>query len=238
MTRLIWSTPSGEDLLVYMARVSNPEGQERGDSPERLIRYLIRHRHWSPFEMVSACVEIEAPRDVSRQLLRHRSFAFQEFSQRYQTVEALPEAPLREARMQDPKNRQNSLPCEDEEVKRWWLYRQHGLLCQAMMEYRNALRSNVAKEVARAVLPEGLTKSRLYMAGTLRSWLHFCSVRSGEDTQAETRQIAHEVADLLREVFPATWLAFEEHDAMEARVRQALDPTPDPTTLNIGGGER
>lgn len=236
MTRLIWSTPKGEELLVYMARVSNPEGQERGDSPERLIRYLIRHRHWSPFEMVSACVEIEAPRDVSRQLLRHRSFAFQEFSQRYQSAKALPVAPPREARLQDRRNRQNSLPCTDKDTMDWWEKEQNYVSSSAAGSYSRALERGIAKEVARAVLPEGLTMSRLYMAGTLRSWLHFCAVRGGEDTQAETRQIAHEVADLLREEFPATWQAFEEHEAMEARVRQALATTPDPTTLNIGGG--
>src|SRR5690625_4236425 len=236
MTRLIWSTPNGEDLLVYMARVSNPEGQERGDSPERLIRYLIRHRHWSPFEMVSACVEIEAPRDVSRQLLRHKSLHVQEFSQRYQSVEALPAASLRECRMQDERNRQNSLPCDDEVIDDWWMSAQQHDQRLARQRYSAALDLGIAKEVARAVLPEGLTMSRLYMAGTLRSWLHFCSVRSGEDTQQETRQIAHEVAELLREEFPATWRAFEEHEALEARVRQALASTPDPTTLNIGGG--
>src|SRR5690625_3025031 len=236
MVKLIWSTPNGEDLLVYMARVSNPEGQERGDSPERLIRYLIRHRHWSPFEMVSACVEIEAPRDVSRQLLRHKSLHVQEFSQRYQTTGMLPAAPLRDARMQDTRNRQNSLPCEEPAISGRWDSAQHEIQQRTADTYGEALERGIAKEVARAVLPEGLTMSRLYMAGTLRSWLHFCSVRSGEDTQAETRQIAHEVADLLREEFPATWRAFEEHEALEARVRQALASTPDPTTLNIGGG--
>src|SRR5690625_3350139 len=178
MVKLIWSTPNGEDLLVYMARVSNPEGQERGDSPERLIRYLIRHRHWSPFEMVSACVEIEAPRDVSRQLLRHRSFAFQEFSQRYQSTHVLPEVPSREARMQDERNRQNSLPCDDRRLMRWWDDSQQDHLDRAEILYLTALGAGIAKEVARAVLPEGLTMSRLYMAGTLRSWLHLCSVRS------------------------------------------------------------
>lgn len=231
MTRLIWSTPNGEELLVYMARVSNPEGQERGNSPERLIHYLIRHRHWSPFEMVSACVEIEAPRDVSRQLLRHRSFAFQEFSQRYQSVDALPEAPLRECRMQDERNRQNSLPCEDDDTAKWWEQAQASASAFAGGVYDEALERGIAKEVARAVLPEGLTMSRLYMAGTLRSWMHFCAVRGGDDTQKETRDIAHEVAALLRAEFPATWQAFEEHKAMEARVRQALDAT----TRNIGG---
>ena len=236
MTRLIWSTPKGEELLVYMARVSNPAGQERGDSPERLIRYLIRHRHWSPFEMVSACVEIEAPRDVSRQLLRHSSLRPQEFSQRYQSVEVLPAASLRECRMQDTSNRQNSLPCEDDDTAEWWEQAQASASAFAGRVYDEALERGIAKEVARAVLPEGLTMSRLYMAGTLRSWLHFCAVRGGEDTQAETRQIAHEVADLLREEFPATWRAFEEHEALEARVRQALAPSPAPTTLNIGGG--
>src|SRR5690625_628621 len=149
MTRLIWSTPNGEDLLVYMARVPNPEGQERGDSPERLIRYLIRHRHWSPFEMVSACVEIEAPRDVSRQLLRHRSLHVQEFSQRYQAVNALPGAPLREARMQDRRNRQNSLPCNSASVSEWWSKAQHETAGWARATYADALSVGIAKEVAR-----------------------------------------------------------------------------------------
>lgn len=206
---LVWATPDGEALLVYMARVSNPDGQERGDDPERLIRYLIRHRHWSPFEMVSACVEIEAPRDITRQILRHRSFAFQEFSQRYQTTAALPEAPLRQARMQDNKNRQNSLPCEEDDLSDWWREEQERARWGAETAYAEALSLGIAKEVARAILPEGLTMSRLYMAGTLRSWLHFCAVRSDPSTQAETRQIAVQVADLLRVEFPATWEAFE-----------------------------
>src|SRR5690625_2278902 len=150
MTRLIWSTPKGEELLVYMARVSNPEGQERGDDPERLIRYLIRHRHWSPFEMVSACVEIEAPRDITRQILRHR-FSFQEFSQRYQTTGMLPEAPLREARMQDTRNRQNSLPCEEPAISGWWDSAQDEIQQLTCDTYGEALERGIAKEVARAV---------------------------------------------------------------------------------------
>lgn len=185
--------------------------------------------------MVSACVEIEAQRDITRQILRHR-FNFQEFSQRYQSVDALPEAPLRECRMQDERNRQNSLPCEDDDTAKWWKQAQASASAFAGEIYDEALERGVAKEVARAVLPEGLTMSRLYMAGTLRSWMHFCAVRGGDDTQKETRDIAHEVAALLRAEFPATWQAFEEHEALKARVRQALDATPGPTTFNIGGG--
>src|SRR5690625_4322672 len=157
MVRVIWSTPKGEELLVYMARVSNPESQSRGDNPERLIRYLIRHAHWSPFEMVGLCLEIEAPRDITRQIIRHRSFVFQEMSQRYQSVDVMPEAPLREARLQDRRNRQSSLPNESSALDYWWAEIQRRLSELASGAYHEALQRGIAKEVARAVLPEGLT---------------------------------------------------------------------------------
>lgn len=207
--RLVWSTPNGEDLIAYMARVSAPDNQDNTETAPRLIGYLIRNRHWSPFEMVNVCFEIETTRDIGRQLLRHRSFSFQEFSQRYADVSALPAAPLREARMQDPVNRQNSLPCLDAGVSGAWADLQTKHLAASMSLYHTALMSGIAKEVARAVLPEGLTPSRLYMNGTLRSWLHFIDVRDGHGAQKEATDIARAVRAELAALYPSVMAAFD-----------------------------
>lgn len=207
--KLVWATPEADRLVAYMARVSAPENQGNDATAPRLIGYLIRNRHWSPFEMVSACVEIETTRDIGRQLLRHRSFSFQEFSQRYASVEALPSAPLRWARLQDAKNRQASTPTSDAALLEGWEQRQRAARDAATDAYAWALDNGIAKEVARAVLPEGLTPSRLYMAGTLRSWLHFCDLRRGNGTQLETRELADGVWDILKEACPVICGAWE-----------------------------
>jgi thymidylate synthase (FAD) len=209
--KLVWSTPNGEQLIADMARVSAPENQ--GNDATKLINYLIRNQHWSPFEMVNAVVEIETTRDIARQLLRHRSFSFQEFSQRYASVDKLPEAPLRECRMQDTKNRQNSIATNDEEVKEFWEQMQEQLRAHALGVYQDALAMGIAKEVARVVLPEGLTTSRMYMNGTLRSWLHFIQLRSGNGTQKETRELVGGIAGLLEPLFPVSYNALVKvHD--------------------------
>lgn len=207
--KLVWVTPSADDLVTYMARVSAPENQQQNESSLRLINYLIKHKHWSPFEMVSACVEITTTRDIGRQLLRHRSFSFQEFSQRYASIDLLPQSDLREARLQDTKNRQNSTPCEDDTLISDWKVAQENVRDEANKAYQWALENGIAKEVARAVLPEGLTTSRLYMAGTLRSWLHFCDLRRGNGTQKETMEIADQIWTTLRDVCPLILSAWE-----------------------------
>lgn len=207
--KLVWATPDADRLVAYMARVSAPANQDNDATADRLIGYLIRHRHWSPFEMVSACVEIVTTRDIGRQLLRHRSFSFQEFSQRYASVEALPPAPLRWARMQDARNRQASTPTADAALLEGWERRQRAARDAAADAYRWALDNGIAKEVARAVLPEGLTTSRLYMAGTLRSWLHFCALRRGNGTQQEAREIANAVWAVIGGACPAICKAWE-----------------------------
>lgn len=197
---LIWITPDAEKLIGYMARVSNPANQ---DNPNvaGLIRYMIKHKHWSPFEMVSACFEIETTRDIARQILRHRSFSFQEFSQRYQQVSQR-ELFDRECRWQDDNNRQNSFLCTDEETIGWWDMAQEEVSDLAYRKYREALERGIAKEQARALLPEGLTSSRMYMSGTLRSWMHYLDVRCGEETQKEHREIAHAIRNILKEELP------------------------------------
>jgi len=206
--KLVWATPEGDSLLARMARVSNPENQDNPDSA-RLISYLIRNKHWSPFEMVSACLEINTTRDIGRQILRHRSFSFQEFSQRYADVTALPEAGFRECRLQDPVNRQNSLLNEDMDRDVWWRSAQHHVLQNAQAFYELALQQGVAKEQARALLPEGLTPSRMYMAGTLRSWLHYIGLRTEDGTQKEHRVIAEQARQILVGSFPAAFKALE-----------------------------
>ena len=209
--KLVWSTPNGEQLIADMARVSAPENQ--GNDATKLINYLIRNQHWSPFEMVNAVMEIETTRDIARQLLRHRSFSFQEFSQRYASVDKLPEAPLRECRMQDTKNRQNSIATNDEEVKEFWEQMQEQLRAHALGVYQDALAMGIAKEVARVVLPEGLTTSRMYMNGTLRSWLHFIQLRRGNGTQKETRELVGGIAAILEPLFPVSYNALVKvHD--------------------------
>jgi thymidylate synthase (FAD) len=206
---LCWITPDADLLIARIARVSNPANEGNDATAERLIRYMIRHKHWSPFEMASMCVEIVTTRDIARQLLRHRSFSFQEFSQRYAEVDSLPPAPLREARLQDTKNRQNSLETDDDALHREWEHRQSEVLAVAKRHYEWALANGIAKEVARAQLPEGLTTSRLYMAGTIRSWMHFCGLRRGVETQKETRLIAEKVWAQLTSSAPIVATAWE-----------------------------
>lgn len=195
---VVWSTPEGEKLIAYMARVSNPAAQDKDDNG-KLLRYLIKHKHWSPFEMVNVCVEIETTRDIARQVLRHRSFSFQEFSQRYAEAYEWERAGLR---MQDATNRQSSIETEDKELARWWQNEQGSLLAQATRLYKNALNAGVAKEVARKVLPEGLTTSKMYMNGTLRSWMHYIDIRCGPETQKEHRDIAEACKQELIKLFP------------------------------------
>lgn len=206
---LKWITPDAQAVIVDCARVSsNPDAAKRPDAD--LLRYLIRNRHWSPLEMASACIEISTTRDIARQLLRHRSFSFQEFSQRYQAVEVLDPVRLRDARMQHPTNRQSSLPCPDQATADWWAQRQLEVRHEAAMAYRVALDRGIAKEVARAVLPEGLTASRLFMAGTVRSWVHFLQVRLDPTAQAEVREVAADVARVLRRHMPVIFEAVED----------------------------
>jgi thymidylate synthase (FAD) len=208
--KLVWATPEADNLIAYMARVSAPQNQDRHDTAPKLIGYLIKQRHWSPFEMASMCLEIETTRDIGRQILRHRSFSFQEFSQRYASVDALPVAPTREARMQDTKNRQNSIETQDEILQAEWERMQQRVITVAQNYYEWALENGIAKEVARAVLPEGLTMSRLYMAGNIRSWLHFCDLRRGNGTQKETREIADKAWLALRESCPMICEAWDQ----------------------------
>lgn len=195
---LVWATPQIENLIAYMARISNPENQDNPDY-ERLIRYLIKNQHWSPFEMINVCMEINCTRDIARQILRHRSFTFQEFSQRYAEAQ---QWDISEARMQDNKNRQNSLETADKDTQRWWQDEQQKVLKQAKTAYSNALNLGIAKEVARKVLPEGLTMSRMYMNGTLRSWVHYVTLRSGNGTQKEHRLIAEQCKTILTDLCP------------------------------------
>jgi thymidylate synthase (FAD) len=183
----VWATPEGGELVAYMARVSNEENQDNRETAPKLIRFLANNKHWSPFEMVNICMEIKTTRDIARQILRHRSFSFQEFSQRYAEVS---DFEYTGARLQDKKNRQNSIETKDEELQRWWVAAQHRVRNEAEFMYKAALNKGIAKEVARKVLPEGLTVSRMYMNGTLRSWLHYVAVRCGSDTQKEHRDIA------------------------------------------------
>ena len=205
LVKYVWSTPNAEQLVADMARVSAPENV--GKDATKLLAYLIKHQHWSPYEMVNMCVEINTTRDIARQLLRHRSFSFQEFSQRYAEVDKLPPAPLREARLQDTKNRQNSISVENEALQDWWEQEQDICVKNTQAIYQLALQKGIAKEVARAVLPEGLTTSRMYMNGTLRSWIHFYQLRSGNGTQKETRAIADAVGSLVQQHFPNIWKA-------------------------------
>lgn len=204
--KLIWATPNAEQLISDMARVSNPANQ--GMPPGKLLAYLVRNKHWSPFEMVSACFEIETTRDIARQILRHRSFSFQEFSQRYASVDALPPAPLRDARLQDDKNRQNSIEIDDEALQHGWDVEQQRVRQAALHAYEWALANGIAKEQARAVLPEGLTASRMFMAGNVRSWMHFCAVRTEPGTQKEHREIAEQISAQMAELFPLSWSEF------------------------------
>ena len=191
-----------EDLIAYCARVSNPSGQNSTATNEKLLNYLIKNKHWSPFEMVSACIEINTTRDIARQILRHRSFSFQEFSQRYANpVEEL-EFVLREARLQDKKNRQNSIENTELALDIGWKRKQEEVIKICKEVYEWAIENDVAKEQARAVLPEGLTKSRLYMNGTIRSWIHFIELRSANGTQKECTEVALACAQAISKIFP------------------------------------
>lgn len=190
-------------MVAYCARVSNPSNQTNTETSEKLIRYLIKHQHWSPLEMVSACLEINTTRDIAHQIVRHRSFSFQEFSQRYANPQDMDDTfEVREARLQDPKNRQNSIPIADIELQLWWDAQQKHIIEIAKTTYDNALSKGIAKEQARAVLPEGLTKTRLYMNGTLRSWIHYIELRGGHGTQKEHMDIAHACAEVIADIFP------------------------------------
>jgi len=191
-----------QELVAFCARVSNPSNQFNTETSEKLIKYLIKHQHWSPLEMVSACLEIETTRDIARQILRHRSFSFQEFSQRYADPTKDLSFVLREARLQDTKNRQNSVENTNLALAAWWEERQKRVIEEAKNAYEWAIQNGIAKEQARAVLPEGLTVSRLYMNGTLRSWIHFIELRSANGTQKEHQEVARECAKVIAEVFP------------------------------------
>ena len=198
--KLIWVTPDAENLVAYMARVSNPENQDNPTTAPKLLKYLIKNKHWSPFEMVNVCMEIETTRDIARQILRHRSFSFQEFSQRYAEVVNWDKG---EARLQDNKNRQNSIPTQDRELQRWWDEQQVAVWKQSTEAYKLALQQGIAKEVARKVLPEGLAMSRMYMNGTLRSWLHYVDIRCDASTQKEHREVAQQCKVVLSSLFPS-----------------------------------
>lgn len=193
----------GRNLLeqvAFVARVSNPSNQDNNDTAEKLVRYLIKHQHWSPLEMVNVCLEINTTRDIARQILRHRSFSFQEFSQRYAVVEN--EFEYREARLQDYKNRQKSIETDDDYTKERWEQEQASVIHRVQQAYNWAIKNGIAKEQARVVLPEGMTPSRLYMNGTLRSWVHYIQLRSANGTQKEHQEIAIACADAIKPIFP------------------------------------
>ena len=204
------------DLIAYCARVSNPSNQHNTDTSDKLIKYLVKHKHWSPFEMANATLEIETTRDIARQILRHRSFTFQEFSQRYADPVKDLSFEYREARLQDTKNRQNSIETDDLELKKEWLRIQQDVIRQSKFAYSWAVNNGIAKEVARAVLPEGLTASRMYVNGTIRSWIHYIDIRSDIATQKEHREIAVACAKAIAEIFPmVTEFTHAEEDRAE-----------------------
>lgn len=197
-----------QDLIAYCARVSNPSNQNNPETSAKLLNYLAKHKHWSPFEMASACLEIETTRDIARQILRHRSFSFQEFSQRYANPVTDLEFETRDARLQDEKNRQNSIaldPVNEEHMilQMDWNEKQEAVIAAAQEAYRWAIANGIAKEQARAVLPEGNTVSRMYMNGTLRSWIHYIELRGANGTQQEHMDIAHAIAQVIAEIFPS-----------------------------------
>ena len=193
---------SALDLVAYCARVSNPDNQNNKETSEKLVKYLMKHKHWSPLEMVSACLEIETTRDIARQILRHRSFSFQEFSQRYADPTKDLDFEIREARLQDPKNRQNSIPTDDFSLNHQWEEMQKDIIRASRHAYTWAIEKGIAKEQARAVLPEGNTVSRMYVNGTLRSWIHYIELRGANGTQLEHMEIAWAVADAIAKIFP------------------------------------
>lgn len=189
---------SAQDLISYCARVSNPKNQDNFKTAAKLLKYMVDNQHWSPFEMVNIVMEIETTRDIGRQILRHRSFSFQEFSQRYATVQ---DYQYSEARLQDTKNRQNSIETDDEYLQEMWENMQEHVILSAIDSYEWAIEKGIAKEVARKVLPEGLTSTRMYMNGTLRSWIHYCQLRMGNGTQKEHQEIAIKCWDILKKEF-------------------------------------
>ena len=192
-----------QDLVAFCAKVSNPAAQINKETSERLIKYLIKHQHWSPLEMANATLEIETTRDIAHQIVRHRSFAFQEFSQRYaDPAEMGDQFTLRECRLQDTKNRQNSIETDDDELSRMWAIKQQMVINASKEAYEWAIENGIAKEQARVVLPEGNTKTRLYMNGTLRSWVHYIELRGANGTQKEHMEIAHACAKVIAEIFP------------------------------------
>ena len=194
---------TAQDLIAYCARVSNPSNQMNNETSEKLIKYLIKHAHWSPLEMVSACLEIDTTRDIAHQIVRHRSFSFQEFSQRYANPKDMGEMfAIRECRMQDTKNRQNSIETDDLQLQAFWENAQRRVIEEAKNAYEWAIDNGIAKEQARAVLPEGCTKTRLYMNGTLRSWVHYIELRGANGTQKEHMDIALACAQVISEIFP------------------------------------
>lgn len=199
--KLVWVTPEAEKLIAYMARVSNPKNQDNEATAPKLLKYLLKNKHFSPFEMVNLCVEIETTRDIARQILRHRSFTFQELSQRYAVSEGFIQNS--QARMQDTKNRQNSLYTDDISIQNWFEGAQRRLVEEAKFLYSAALDKGIAKECARVFLPEGLTVSRMYMNGTLRSWLHYIDIRCDSATQKEHRDVANQCRDIIFAEFPS-----------------------------------
>jgi len=207
---LVWVTPEAEQKIAYMARVSNPANQNNDASATKLLKYLIKNKHWSPFEMVNVCVEIETTRDIARQILRHRSFSFQEFSQRYAVSEGFIQTS--QARLQDEKNRQNSLYTDDISLQNWFEGAQRRLVNEAKFLYSAALDKGIAKECARVFLPEGLTVSKMYMNGTLRSWLHYIDIRCDNATQKEHRDVANQCRDIIFELFPTIKELYDSKD--------------------------
>lgn len=212
---LRWVTPNADKEILYMARVSNPDNQDSENS--RLLHYCMEHGHVSPFEMASACLEINTTRDIGRQILRHRSFSFQEFSQRYQDATVLGDMEFRECRLQDTKNRQNSIAIAvDDDMQRLlalrWGAKQTDIQDHVLGAYKWALEHGIAKEQARTLLPEGMTMSRMYMSGTMRSWIHYLKQRLDPSTQKEHREVAQQVLDILRPLAPVTMMAFFPHE--------------------------
>ena len=199
-----------QDLIAFCARVSNPSNQLNTETNEKLIRYLIKNQHWSPFEMVNVVMEISTTRDIARQILRHRSFSFQEFSQRYADPTKDLGFDLREARLQDTKNRQNSIETENVGLKHEWMIKQMDVVAEANKAYKWAIENGIAKEQARAVLPEGNTQSRMYMNGTLRSWIHYCQLRMANGTQKEHMEVAKECWNIIADKFPNVAAALEQ----------------------------
>jgi len=205
---------SAEDIIAYCARVSNPSNQGNTETNAKLLKYLIDHKHWSPFEMVDMVLEINTTRDIARQILRHRSFSFQEFSQRYADPTKDLAVYMREARLQDKKNRQNSIETDDDELKWAWEAKQKQIVHEANLAYKWAIENGIAKEQARAVLPEGNMQSRMYMKGNVRSWIHYCELRCGNGTQKEHREVAYKCAEILVNHLPflKPWFKELPHD--------------------------